>query len=63
MQEVGGSIPPGSTSLRSLRELRHGKRTERKACQFPDLKAALFGRLFCCRLLTASTAAMHDVSL
>jgi hypothetical protein len=22
MQEVGGSIPPGSTSLRSLRELR-----------------------------------------
>jgi hypothetical protein len=27
------------------------------------LKAALFGRLFCCRLLTASTAAMHDVSL
>jgi hypothetical protein len=25
MQEVGGSIPPGSTSLRSLRELRLGK--------------------------------------
>jgi hypothetical protein len=23
--EVGGSIPPGSTSLRSLRELRLGK--------------------------------------
>jgi putative endonuclease len=27
MQEVGGSIPPGSTSLRSLRELRLGKPT------------------------------------
>jgi hypothetical protein len=25
MQEVGGSIPPGSTILRSLRELRLGK--------------------------------------
>ena len=25
MQEVGGSIPPGSTSLRSLRELRLGR--------------------------------------
>jgi hypothetical protein len=25
MQEVGGSIPPGSTSLRSRRELRLGK--------------------------------------
>ena len=25
MQEVGGSIPPGSTSLRSLRELWLGK--------------------------------------
>jgi hypothetical protein len=25
MQEVGGSIPPGSTSLRSLHELRLGK--------------------------------------
>ena len=25
--EVGGSIPPGSTSLRSLRELRLGKPT------------------------------------
>ena len=25
MQEVGGSIPPGSTSLRSLRELGLGK--------------------------------------
>ena len=28
MQEVGGSIPPGSTSLRSLRELRLGKPRE-----------------------------------
>src|SRR5215469_5199660 len=28
MQEVGGSIPPGSTSLRSLRELRLGKPAE-----------------------------------
>jgi hypothetical protein len=27
MQEVGGSIPPGSTILRSLRELRLGKPT------------------------------------
>jgi hypothetical protein len=27
MQEVGGSIPPGSTSLRSLRELRLEKST------------------------------------
>jgi hypothetical protein len=27
MQEVGGSIPPGSTSLRSLRELPLGKPT------------------------------------
>jgi hypothetical protein len=25
IHEVGGSIPPGSTSLRSLRELRLGK--------------------------------------
>jgi hypothetical protein len=25
MQEVGGSIPPGSTSLRWLRQLRLGK--------------------------------------
>jgi hypothetical protein len=25
MQEVGGSIPPGSTSLRLLRKLRLGK--------------------------------------
>ena len=30
--EVGGSIPPGSTSLRSLRELRLGKPYRSEGC-------------------------------
>ena len=50
MQEVGGSIPPGSTNLRSLRELRLGK---------PPARAAFLLRT---RLLTAIAAALHDAA-
>jgi hypothetical protein len=32
MQEVGGSIPPGSTSLRWLRQLRLGKPCRGEGC-------------------------------
>jgi hypothetical protein len=32
MQEVGGSIPPGSTSLRRLRLLRLGKPYRSEGC-------------------------------
>jgi hypothetical protein len=32
MQEVGGSIPPGSTSLRWLRQLRLGKPHRSEGC-------------------------------
>jgi hypothetical protein len=32
MQEVGGSIPPGSTSLRWLRQLRLGKPYRSEGC-------------------------------
>src|SRR4051812_27260732 len=32
MQEVGGSIPPGSTSLRWLRQLRLGKPSRSEGC-------------------------------
>jgi putative endonuclease len=32
MQEVGGSIPPGSTSLRWLRQLRLGERYRSEGC-------------------------------
>jgi hypothetical protein len=34
IHEVGGSIPPGSTSLRSFRELRLGKPPTRAAFLF-----------------------------
>jgi hypothetical protein len=33
MQEVGGSIPPGSTSLRWLRQLRPGKPHRSEGCR------------------------------
>jgi hypothetical protein len=33
MQEVGGSIPPGSTSLRWLRQLRLSKLSCRDGCR------------------------------
>ena len=33
MQEVGGSIPPGSTSLRWLRQLRLGKPYRSEGCR------------------------------
>src|SRR4051794_38608075 len=33
MQEVGGSIPPGSTSLRWLRQLRLGKPLRSEGCR------------------------------
>jgi putative endonuclease len=33
MQEVGGSIPPGSTSLRWLRQLRLGKPSRSEGCR------------------------------
>jgi putative endonuclease len=33
MQEVGGSIPPGSTSLRWLRQLRLGKPSRGEGCR------------------------------
>ena len=33
MQEVGGSIPPGSTSLRRLRLLRLGKPSRSEGCR------------------------------
>src|SRR6266404_7443871 len=33
MQEVGGSIPPGSTSLRLLRKLRLGKPSRSEGCR------------------------------
>jgi hypothetical protein len=36
MQEVGGSIPPGSTSLRRLRLLRLGKPSRSERCRVGD---------------------------
>jgi hypothetical protein len=37
MQEVGGSIPPGSTSLRSLREPRLAGRSLKTSSKKPPL--------------------------
>jgi hypothetical protein len=39
MQEVGGSIPPGSTSLRWLRQLRLGKPSRGEGCRVAARRA------------------------
>ena len=39
MQEVGGSIPPGSTSLRGLRLLRLGKPYRSEGCRVEAQRA------------------------
>jgi hypothetical protein len=39
MQEVGGSIPPGSTSLRRLRLLRLGKPYRSEGCRVEARRA------------------------
>ena len=39
MQEVGGSIPPGSTSLRWLRQLRLGKPYRSEGCRVAARRA------------------------
>jgi putative endonuclease len=53
MQEVGGSIPPGSTSLRWLRQLRLGKPHRGEGCRAvaPQAKAGpRQAKASCCSL-------------
>ena len=73
MQEVGGSIPPGSTSLRSLRELRLGKsptdlqpknlqpkNSQQTSLHQMKTSSRPSGGFFVALLLTATPAALHD---